>query len=291
MKRIGEALAIVVITAVMTFVFQLVGAYLTTNKGEILVGSLTPYKEGNVLPIKITNISNKRLNDIHFAVPAAIRPEEIMTSFPIKIEAMADNLSRMKRLIVSEVEEKSSIDLLLPVPPQVDVDSIEVLNAREKHIDVKYMGQEEPETVLRKSVREALLFTGLTIIIIVLVVSINTLMLRRTEIDNNKRIEEVAKLQHQLTEIRENIQKTRVAHHRLRLFLGARVSDLQKELDFWRDTIRKLLYNSGKKGDAEKVIEAVTDNLKTYRTRERSYTDYKTLMELLDASQKREKEG
>lgn len=55
----------------------------------------------------------------------------------------------------------------------------------------------------------------------------------------------------------------------LRSYYTVRIAQLSKELAFWRDTIRKLLYDGQKEFQtADKVIETVTVTLKTYTTRE-----------------------
>mgnify|MGYP002801220870 FL=1 len=57
----------------------------------------------------------------------------------------------------------------------------------------------------------------------------------------------------------------------MRLYLLTRISQLHKELSFWRDTVRKMLYNSQNEFQtADKVIDTVTSTLKTYTTRGRS---------------------
>lgn len=54
----------------------------------------------------------------------------------------------------------------------------------------------------------------------------------------------------------------------MRLYLLTRISQLHKELSFWRDTVRKMLYNSQNEFQtADKVIDTVTSTLKTYTTR------------------------
>lgn len=56
-----------------------------------------------------------------------------------------------------------------------------------------------------------------------------------------------------------------------KIFYQTRISQLRKELNFWRDTIRKLLYDSKHQEQfSEKILEAVTNNLKTYTTSDRS---------------------
>lgn len=54
----------------------------------------------------------------------------------------------------------------------------------------------------------------------------------------------------------------------MRFYFLTNITQLRKELSFWHDTIRKILYNN-KTGfqSADKVIEMVTSTLKTYATR------------------------
>ena len=57
----------------------------------------------------------------------------------------------------------------------------------------------------------------------------------------------------------------------MRAYLLTVISQLRKELSFWRTTVRKLLYDSQNEFQtADKVIDTVTSTLKTYLTREHS---------------------
>jgi DNA repair exonuclease SbcCD ATPase subunit len=59
---------------------------------------------------------------------------------------------------------------------------------------------------------------------------------------------------------------------RINVLMMARLSDYAKELDFWRDTIRKILYQGkGETLTAEGVVRQVTQTLKTYSTLSESF--------------------
>lgn len=76
-------------------------------------------------------------------------------------------------------------------------------------------------------------------------------------------------------------EQSKKAINELRLYYFTRISDLQKELSFWRDTVRKMLYNSQNEFQtADKVIETVTSTLKTYTTRKRSEKNMDELLYL-----------
>lgn len=66
----------------------------------------------------------------------------------------------------------------------------------------------------------------------------------------------------QLNKLKRDLKETRI-------YLFTHISQLHKELSFWRDTVRKMLYDSQNEFQiADKVIETVTSTLKTYTTRQ-----------------------
>ena len=66
-----------------------------------------------------------------------------------------------------------------------------------------------------------------------------------------------------------------------KLLFARSLSDYSKELNFWKDTIRKILYGVSKDEMKKKdICEIVTDNLKTYRTKEKC--EYFELEDILD---------
>lgn len=68
-----------------------------------------------------------------------------------------------------------------------------------------------------------------------------------------------------------------------KLLLERKISDYSRELNFWKDTIRKILYGISKDETQKKdVFEIVTENLKTYRTKEKChYTELEDIIEEL----------
>lgn len=80
-------------------------------------------------------------------------------------------------------------------------------------------------------------------------------------------------------EYTQQITKLKQDSKEMRLYLQTHISQLHKELSFWRDTVRKMLYNSQNKFQiADKLIETVTSTLQTYTTREISGENIDELM-------------
>jgi len=68
---------------------------------------------------------------------------------------------------------------------------------------------------------------------------------------------------------------------RLRLLLMSRLSDYAKELSFWRDTIRGVIYtHSRNKEAANSILEQVSISLKTYKTDLKDIKDFETIQTL-----------
>lgn len=86
----------------------------------------------------------------------------------------------------------------------------------------------------------------------------------KAELDKLKMTSDRAssRLENKFNDIRRRNQE-------LKSYYLMHIYQLRKELTFWRDTVRKLLYNSQNKFQtADKVIETVTATLKTYTTQE-----------------------
>jgi hypothetical protein len=65
---------------------------------------------------------------------------------------------------------------------------------------------------------------------------------------------------------------------RLKVLLLARIADYAKELDFWRNTMAKLvLATGGERRDAQAIERQVTDSLRTFGTRGREAKHLQTL--------------
>lgn len=101
--------------------------------------------------------------------------------------------------------------------------------------------------------------------------------------------EEQDNIKAELEKVKESCKNTNYKIKNVRIKYLKIIKDYSKELDFWKDTIRKILYNSKKhKIEEEDVFKEVTMNLKTFHTLDKcSYSD---LYEVLDKNDKKDKE-
>ena len=138
-----------------------------------------------------------------------------------------------------------------------------ILNAQQLNIEVKNKGNRVP--YFKKVFRDALL----TSFIMTIIYGIYTFFFfqKLNHVDKNRT--ELRKDLQQITfESNKTASEAKISHQRIKLLLIARIQDYRKELDFWKDTIRKIIYNQrGAKQDVNDLFDIVTKNLKTYGTR------------------------
>lgn len=88
--------------------------------------------------------------------------------------------------------------------------------------------------------------------------------LEKDQAQTNKECDRLTK---QSEEMRQSFEDAEKGFRRANLLLLARLSDYAKELTFWRDTLRKAIYQSTKdRNSAEALIRTVTKGLRTYST-------------------------
>src|ERR1017187_6024895 len=76
-----------------------------------------------------------------------------------------------------------------------------------------------------------------------------------------------SKIDAALADVDFQMRRAREEHLRIRLLSVARISDYRRELEFWSDTVRRVLYaRSESRADREGFLRGVTDALKTHLT-------------------------
>jgi hypothetical protein len=204
---------------------------------------------------------------------------------------------RAKKIILSGFEPKSVLTLLIPLPKHEDYDRIVVLNSTELRMTFESFSN------LDSPIKESF-FNGLqTAIIFTILYSLFLYFISRRNEKLNKKIEETNKrLENQEAECvvckreaKETKSEALKSLRRIQIVLLSRISDYNKELSFWRDTIRKVLYQDNKSESfADAVIKNVSENLKTYSTLKgdfaHSFESAQTLADMINFREKNNKE-
>jgi len=195
---------------------------------------------------------------------------------------------------------------MIPISDIGQSDLISVLNAQELRFAFSQKKDITPPFV--KAFRPGLLYTsilsilyGIFIYLVYLYLDIQsnkTIAKEKTFYEENeKKIAvanenlETSKKQYdkEQADANERIKKLEVIHQeqekniqRYRLILLARISDYEKELAFWRDTIRKIIYSAGgNKNQANEMINQITKVLETYHVQEKT-VDFQAVMTIAE---------
>lgn len=106
--------------------------------------------------------------------------------------------------------------------------------------------------------------------------------------ESKKVKEEQERIKADLEKAKESFENTNYKIEKVRIKYLKIIKDYNKELDFWKDTIRKLLYSSKEKTIKENdIFKEVTMNLKTFHTLDKcNYSDIYEILKDNDLNNK-----
>ena len=273
MNRFAENALMVAVGFLVTFILTSVINWTTLENGTISTGAPLSIKQEWYIPVQVRNFRGKPLPDVQFSIPKTTSIDSIVSSVPVRIEEVpsTSGADETKKLCLSGVEEKTVVDLLLPIPGRDKAKLVSFLNPRSADIVLNPPGDLESPTIrlLKRSLETSIIYS--------LIFALYLGFVFRSHQRIRKGVDEAkAKLEEQERECRrckaESAEKAEGAVRivkRLQILLLARIRDYEKELSFWRDTVRKVIYSMGDdKNAAKEFLLCVTKSLKTYGTLE-----------------------
>lgn len=272
---------------------------LFASNGEYKQAVLAPQSANAMAALTISNYSDKELSDVKLLVPAGLTISEIKSSLPVTLTLKKGSVSDplYQLLNVSLLPANKSISLLIPMH---SIDSCcELLNAG-------LLGIEEVDSQEAKNPMMETLITGLmlavtcTIVYLLFVAYVRMKFNeytdktqkagedhirevetrlekskeeRKAELEPLKIFvreaqEELENKKLQLLEMESKLGEYEKAYGRFKATYLQKLADHQKELNFWKDTIRKVLYQAGSGLDVTNALfNSVTSALETYHTK------------------------
>lgn len=264
-KRVIEGIAIFFASFLITSFVNFFINYATSSSGEITKGAIVQFDDSSYYSLEIVNHSNKSLNDLRVSVPDGFSTNRIRSNLSLKFELEESTNSGDSKLSISGIEPESKYLLLLPVQSSTSSD-LSVLNNQEFGIGVKEFGSiDNPQWEILKSVAiDALVYSVVVFIGFIFISS---------KIDKTKsNLAESRKTQEKLLrQIEDALNKSNDAlnmYRRVKTLMIARISDYSKELEFWRNTIRKILISDYDKSEdsVEDLLQEISKSLNTQRT-------------------------
>jgi len=283
MRKYADSVVTVAIALIVTLVINFGVGYLFRSKGSIAIGNRFLFQGTVLRPVDIANQRSEPLDGLVLSLPKTVQIADIAASSPIQIADVPDNVgaSAIRRIKLSGISPNAVVRLLIPVQAAGANDQIELVNARQIGIDV-INGDEAPDlrwSLLKSVLVDSIVYAiamGLMVFFVVARLEERRAEHRRLEEKWQKARDEAGNLKAETTTIKVELRKDWA---RVKLLLLARISDYSRELEYWRDTVRRIIYVSGASKDtAEALLNEVTASLKTYSTRaSASALDFNTI--------------
>jgi len=285
MKKITESILLIIATFIISFILNSITQYLQRDLGSISIGSVIQINGQNFIPIDIYDYDNKPVENLQLSIPKSSSLQDIVSSRPIQINEIPSLIGTesINKITISNIDPNSFVEIMIPISDVNQYTLISVLNAQE----LKFASSQKTDSIspLVKSIRAGLMYSIINAIIygifviIVLIIFENLTKKSNIEIDKiqeeyntnlEKSREMLDQVQNEQKEQSEEAKEAKKAINRIKLLLLARVSEYDKELTFWRDTIRKVIYDFSKDKDhAENIIKQITNVLETYHIQEK----------------------
>jgi hypothetical protein len=269
-------------------------AYLTGERGTIAVSSVLTVNAKPFVAVDVTNFKSDRIDGLRITAPSTMPIDKIASTPPVQIEKPADRTTggHVTVFVISGLEGNRITRLMLPLENPSDEQYVQPLNPKEKGLSTSRAdGAPDPYARLALgALVQAIIFafangalawwSGGKLEDLERRLAEKRAELEKKISDSDKQRDELGSEHKRLLD--GTAQNTK-AIRKLNILLLARISDYRKENDFWRDTVRKVMASTEYGSVAERLIEAVTEGLKTYSTRTaRDGADFDTLAVLAD---------
>ncbi|SES12920.1 hypothetical protein [Salipaludibacillus aurantiacus] len=299
MQKIFEQYLVPIFAAAILFSSNVIFVYFFDNNAEVKIGTPTQVQEDSfAIPIDIHTF-NEGISDLRIGIPVNINENNIFSNKPINIYFQNNNigLEDSSAIIIEEIVANNNLQIILEVDQFISDQDIEVYSNK-GNINVEYLSQKDSPVI--SQIKNLILYALLYAIILGIVTFFNIK-------DRDKKVEKVEE-QHKnvlqtsektaqdtekrLSEIKKELETDRLKLEKLEdkyikhlndskkinILQKAKLNDYRKELSFWRDTIRKILYQMpGDEDKAKELIRIVTHSLKTFQTNEKNEPDFESL--------------
>ncbi len=294
MKPLANTIVAVVVTFIITLSLQTALSYVTQSKGTVAISPAGTIQQQFYVSVDIANYGAEPINNIILSIPRSTVIQGITSSNPVQLDVLPDAIGTelRKRLTISGIEPRRVTKLLIPISNQDNDNLVQVINDKQVGLTLSPVANLESPvaTALSSSLQYAIIAA---IAYGIYAFWILTDVKHRSDESQKKAVrleEDIKKAQEKQEELVKESSKMQKDVIRVRLLLLARLQDYAKELDFWRDTIRKILYQAThEEMTATTLINQVTETLKTYGTHDRQF-DFEAITMLANLVSKSSKE-
>ncbi|WP_174732987.1 hypothetical protein [Mesobacillus harenae] len=323
-EKIGEIIFNLIIPAIFTFIITWTIAYFFANNSLVTVGESIEIKENQYLtPININALNN--INKLSITIPnEQLTENQVNSSAPINILRIENNIGVENGSVfeIAKVNSDSTVGLMVETTTMLNSKDI-IINKNGNAVDVRYSS--DVVSPLEDQKRQLIINAILYAVIVFALNSwadkrrdkkilaakeerdaafkgyeeskadlrssyevankVNEKLLEEKNLEIQNARKEIDKFEKELNNFKTDIRKHNI-------LLLARLNDYRKELNFWRNTIRKVIYELPKGEEkAEQFMKTIASSLKTYQTHEKEEYNFETLKILSTMIKDTEKEA
>ena len=271
MNRFVDNALMVALGFVVTFILTVTINWVTLENGSISIGSPLSISRVWHVPVQIRNYRSKPLPDMEFTVPKPTSVADIVSSFPVRIEEVASTsgVDTVMKLRITGIQEKRTVDFLVPVSALEKAELVTFLNANTNDVTLN-----PPEILdspkvrlLKRSLETSIIYAAIFAAYLGIMFRFNQGIHKKIE-ERRRELEDLKSESLRIkTESETKVAEVRKDLKHMQLSLIKRINDYEKELSFWRDAIRRVIYSIGEdKKAAQNFLLQITKGLKTYGT-------------------------
>lgn len=273
-KAILDSLGSIIATSIFYCLISLITTLFFADKGCARITGV--YKDNAVYyrNIELVNYSKNYQNEVYLKLPctAKIKNETSVSTLIIEKEFIRSEDINLYKL--NQIEPESSTVIVIELENENDI--IQFTNLKEKNFSLEFQGKIESPKL--KLIKQLLPNAILYIFLFSLTQFLGNYFIAKRQKELNEKIKEKNKkldeIERTLEETHSELKDVKKKFHKSVFFFKKELSDYSKENEFWRNTIRQLLYTGDKKNKkAEQLFETVTNQLQTYSVKSKRNLD------------------
>lgn len=291
MKKIAlESILSAFVTVIGSSLFTLLLSIPIAEKGNIRISDIYKTESGTLSRnIEVINYTNDYIDGLILKIPNTCKIENVKFISSLVITKRENKMIDYNTFSLDMIEPKTSS--LITIQVQKD-DIISFPNYSSKKFSVT--SEKHIESPIWKLIKQVLP----SFIVYFILLSIfqffankkSNELSEQIEKSEKKRQVEVDKLSEKLDKEEKKIEKTdkdlkeyKKNYYQKTLFIKKQLQDYEKELDFWRNTVRQVLFKGDKKHtQAENLFETVTKQLETYTVKSKQNLDLDEILFVVD---------
>lgn len=249
------------ITFLVTLLLNTGLNYYTGDRGTIGVSRLIPVEDKVLRVVTIENYSKEFLDGVALEIPASVSLKSLVTDTPVVITETPQTSNGANRLVkIGQISPRLVTRIIIPATADALTLPVRVLNAEATGLSLRH--DDQLVSPMLRALISAFIIAAITAAAVFFAIRYFERKLKATDEKMDSLLTNYDRLRSRSDDIQNRLAKQR-------LLLQARLFDFSKELDYWRNTIKTILLNSGADNrTTDSIIQFVTKTLGTFGTQE-----------------------